>query len=132
MLWFEGNVGQVVFRASTEFRALVVSHKGSPQDGAAEAMLGDEFGLTTFDTLILDLQCNPSVDVVLSPLFGQSFDILDVAHILEQVDFSGRLRGLSPPLPKPQLIRDEVAARFPELDFDILVSRRNATIVPLA
>lgn len=60
-------------------------------------------------------------DVVLSPVVGDEFDCFDLAAVLVEAGFTGRYRAAAVQVPDPGLIRREVAAAFPGLDFDILL-----------
>ncbi len=57
---------------------------------------------------------------VLSPLLCASFDCLDVAQLLHDSGYRGSYRVMSTDLPDPLLIRAEIEATCPHLDFDVL------------
>lgn len=61
------------------------------------------------------------VGLVLSPLVGDSFDCFDVAERLAAADFGGRYRAVVDSLPNPAVVRRDVAAHFPTLDFDVVM-----------
>jgi hypothetical protein len=61
-------------------------------------------------------------DVVLTPLFGPGFDCLDVAHALLAAGYRGQLRAVVSYVPNPALVRREIAACCPGLDFDLIVT----------
>lgn len=60
-------------------------------------------------------------DVVLSSLMGEDFDALDLARRLGDLGFRGRYRAITSGLPNPHVVRTEVRAAAPDLDFDIFV-----------
>lgn len=62
---------------------------------------------------------NPAL--VLAPLVGTGFDILDVGALLLRCGYLGPLRALTAPLPNLQSIRAEVRSHCVGLDFDFLV-----------
>ncbi|EBA10955.1 hypothetical protein [Roseobacter sp. CCS2] len=62
-----------------------------------------------------------SPSVILSPLMGDDFDVLDVAMRLVTFGYDGRYRAITENLPDAEMIRKEVRAHAPDLDFDILV-----------
>jgi hypothetical protein len=62
-----------------------------------------------------------SPTVILSPLMGDNFDVLDVADRLTALGYSGRYRVISENLPNVQMIKSEVKAHAPDLDFDVLM-----------
>lgn len=59
-------------------------------------------------------------DVVISALVGPGFDALDVALALHLAGYAGCYRAISEQLPRPDVIRREVLAIAPALDFGIL------------
>jgi hypothetical protein len=60
-------------------------------------------------------------DLVLSPLLTPQFDALDLARILSQCGYRGRYLALVDRLPSANLIRREVAAQSPNINFDVIV-----------
>jgi hypothetical protein len=60
-------------------------------------------------------------DLVLSPLLTPAFDALDLARLLTQCGYRGRYLALVDQLPSATLIRREVEAQSPELNFDVVV-----------
>jgi hypothetical protein len=59
--------------------------------------------------------------LVLSPLLTPVFDALDLARMLTQNGYRGRYLALVDKLPSANLIRREVAAQSPDLNFDVIV-----------
>lgn len=59
--------------------------------------------------------------LVLSPLLTPEFDALDLARILTQCGYRGRYLALVDRLPSANLIRREVAAQSPKINFDVIV-----------
>jgi hypothetical protein len=59
-------------------------------------------------------------DAVLSPLFWQDGDVMEAARLLWCLEFSGPYRIVSPPLPRPGMVIDEVLAHFPGLDIALI------------
>jgi len=59
--------------------------------------------------------------LVLSPLLTPAFDALDLARVLSQHGYRGRYLALVDRLPSANLIRREVAAQSPNLNFDVIV-----------
>ncbi|PWK62530.1 hypothetical protein C7455_101558 [Roseicyclus mahoneyensis] len=59
--------------------------------------------------------------LVLSPLLTPEFDALDLARILTQCGYRGRYLALVDRLPSANLIRREVAAQSPNINFDVIV-----------
>jgi len=71
----------------------------------------------TIDRALLD-RVQP--DMVISALISGQFDILDLAAHLLGLGYRGALRAITPPVPNARLIRAEVAAIWPDLDFALI------------
>jgi hypothetical protein len=77
---------------------------------------------TQFDDMDTIVFTGPDApDLVLSPLLTPIFDALDLARYLTQAGFAGRYLALVEKLPNAKLIRAEVEAQSPSLNFDIIV-----------
>ncbi len=61
-------------------------------------------------------------DVVLSPLVAGGFDCFDVAMALSHIGFGGAYRAVVSFVPDPALVKREVTACCPGLDFDIVIT----------
>jgi len=59
--------------------------------------------------------------LVLSPLLTPVFDAIDLARYLSQRGYRGRYLALVERLPSANLIRREVEAQSPDLNFDVVV-----------
>lgn len=60
-------------------------------------------------------------DVILSPLMTSQFDVLELAIKLDQLNFEGRFRAITSPLPDPYMVLSEIRFECPALDFDLIV-----------
>ncbi len=58
--------------------------------------------------------------LIFSPVVAKGFDCIDVAARLSELNFAGAYRALTHRLPNPDIVKREVRAVFPELDFDVL------------
>ena len=74
-----------------------------------------------FDEFSEDALQAQQPDVVLSPLVTDVFDAFQVISVLAMAQFKGRYRAVAPRLPNIEMIRGEVQAQAPEIDFDIVV-----------
>lgn len=74
-----------------------------------------------FKDVDIDLVARHDPELVLAPLVGQGFDILDVGALLLRCGYLGPLRALTTPLPNLNSIRAEVRTHCVGLDFDFLV-----------
>ncbi len=61
-----------------------------------------------------------SPGMVLSPLLSSGFDCVDLAHLLHGFSYQGRYRVVSDDLPQPHIVRNEIRALYPGLNFDIV------------
>lgn len=59
--------------------------------------------------------------LILSLLVTPGFDALDLARMLSQCGYRGRYLALVDRLPNPTLIRREVAAQSPGINFDVII-----------
>lgn len=66
---------------------------------------------------------NHQPDIILTPLVSIEFDIWDMAVVLDDQNYEGRVRAMTPPLPNPDIILGEIRFEFPALDFDIIEVR---------
>lgn len=78
-----------------------------------------------FAKLTPDFLTLAAPDIVVAPLFGPDFDVLDLAGKLAEVAFAGRLCALTPPLPRPEAVRAEVLSHAPGIAFDLVVTGRD-------
>lgn len=80
----------------------------------------DQVRFTEMQGLTEDiLQC-AAPDIILSPLVGDDFDVMEVATRLSELGYKGRYRAISQDVPNIDMIRNEVRTHAPELDFDLL------------
>ena len=77
--------------------------------------------LVHYGMLSLSLLSNVMPDLVVAPLLGSGFDILDVADKLASFKFAGRLVAMTAPLPNPEAVRAEVQAHVPKIPFDLVI-----------
>lgn len=67
-------------------------------------------------------------NVVLSPLVTSQHDILELAIVLDKLNFEGQFRVLVAPLPNPEVIVSEVRFECPALDFDLITVQPNPNL----
>jgi hypothetical protein len=79
---------------------------------------GAELKVVRYAEIGRELLHEAQPDVVIAPLMTQGFDVLDLACVLNDCGYRGALRAIAPKLPDPHLIRREVIAICPKLDFD--------------
>ena len=108
----ERRDGQPVILAVGEMTGWRGNSEGLPLDSAIV--------FVEFRELNEELLEELTPDIVLSPLLCSSFDCMDLAQALDALGFRGRYRAMSAQVPQPDLIRREVRACCPRLDFDLV------------
>lgn len=71
------------------------------------------------------LACAPWVDYVVSPLVTNQFDALDLAAQLVMGGFRGRYVVVTPALPAPAIVRQEIEALCPGLSVEVIPRARH-------
>ena len=97
--------------------------------GNIEQLLNSERDLTQYaDTVFCVIKdLTPAFlvihqpDVILAPLVTSQYDVMELAIKLDQLNFEGRFRALTAPLPDPDIIMSEVRFECPALDFGLIV-----------
>lgn len=88
--------------------------------GTSQAAIGTGT-LVAFPELTMELLKLFDPHTVFTPLVSPSFDCTDVARLLTQAEFTGEMRVLCGPLPRPELVAEELQRTFPTLDVDLWV-----------
>jgi len=78
-----------------------------------------------FTLLHAALACAPGADFVVSPLVGEDFDAMDVAHELQRAGYRGRYVVVTPALPNPAIIRNEIRQACPGLTIELIPRARH-------
>jgi len=74
----------------------------------------------TYDDLTEKFLLDLKPDVILSTLVCAYFDMMELAIKLDQLNYEGRVRAITTPLPDPDLILREIRFECPALDFDLI------------
>ncbi|SPH17849.1 hypothetical protein DEA8626_01376 [Defluviimonas aquaemixtae] len=82
---------------------------------------GASFVIAQFPALDVQLLAQVMPDIVLAPLLGQGFDILDLADRLSEMGYRGALHAVTPPLPDPDAVRREVTSHCEGVVFSLIV-----------
>jgi len=85
-----------------------------PRDGGLAFVSYDELSEATIEQYCPTIIC--------SPVLARAFDCVDLAALLNNLDYSGPYRAVSKDLPRPEVIVREVKQLFPGLDFGILTT----------
>jgi hypothetical protein len=102
-------------------RTLVVGNLARWQSEGRMTDALDEFHFVGFDELTPKVIDAFQPDIILSPLFDDDFDVMDVATTLINMGFEGRYRAITDALPNAGIVRCEVRNHAPGLDFDLLI-----------
>ncbi|WP_417807743.1 hypothetical protein [Thioclava sp.] len=86
---------------------------------ALHGIEGLNLTVVQWDSITTDLLGSVAPEIILAPLLSTRFDILDLARLLNTLGYRGALRAYCAPLPNTKVIRSEVKAEFPNLDFTI-------------
>lgn len=73
-----------------------------------------------FDDLNLEFLTQLNPDLILSSLMSSEFDLMDLVKRLDELDFVGRVRILTTPLPDVEIILSEVRFEHPCIDIDLI------------
>lgn len=107
-----GRDRQVLVYAISQRAA--INRGGNPENPDVRLVEFDEF---------LELSTRKPADVVLSPMIGDTYDCIDVAQHLFAAGFTGSYRVMTPDLPNPGILRQEIRSLCPGLDFDLVELR---------
>ena len=100
---------------------LVVGEVGRwHRQGRALPRMGG-FRFAGFDDLAAALARAEVPDVILGPLVSHSFDALDLARRLVELQYRGRVRVVAGQVPRPQAILSELRGAAPGLDIDLFL-----------
>ncbi|ARE38433.1 hypothetical protein RGUI_0292 [Rhodovulum sp. P5] len=78
-----------------------------------------------FALLHAALSCVPNAEYVVSPLFGEDFDAMDLAIELANVGYKGRYLVMTPFLPDPAIILCEIRANCPGVAVELIPASRH-------
>ena len=76
--------------------------------------------LTQFHMLSAQMLATVRPDGVVAPLIGAGWDLVDLAERLSALRWTGLLFGLTRPLPRRDLVIQEVSGLFPDLRLHLL------------
>ena len=91
-----------------------------------ELVASDNFQFSDLQSLSAPIFADFAPTIILSPLFGDDFDVIVVATRLDELGYRGQYRVITEDLPDDDMIRKEVRAHAPGLDFDLLMMQRVA------
>lgn len=80
----------------------------------------DKIAFIEFSELRTEVISLLNPDYVLSPTICRSFDCLDLAALLQNIGFRGKYRAVARELPNLEIVRREVRALCPAINFDFI------------
>lgn len=101
-------------------RSLVVGDLKRWAAAGRDTVSGGRIQYAALSDLTAELLEEFAPEIVLSPLFGDNFDVFEVATALHRFGFKGRYRAICVDVPNVGIIRAEIVAAAPDLDFDLL------------
>ncbi len=119
------KAGPVADRSTKIRKILIVGEVAHWRSLKQRSPLGNSVSFVDFQEVSGDFLGQERPDFVLSPLFCPGFDCFDLALVLHRAGFAGSYRAIGAQLPDPGLIRREIAAACPGLDFDIVSLTRS-------
>lgn len=111
----------VADNAETNDRILIVGNIARWTAQGRAAIPCGTFQFNEIEQLTATILDDAAPTMIFSPLVGDDFDVMDVVEQLSDVGFSGQYRVIADALPNPEMIRKEVRAVAPDLDFDLLM-----------
>ncbi|MGB3179551.1 MAG: hypothetical protein WBA90_16890 [Albidovulum sp.] len=91
-------------------------------------LTGANFVVTTYRNLDASMITRVMPNVILAPLLGQDFDILDLTSKLTGLGYTGVLQAITQPLPNPDAVAREISSHCTGIDFSLVVLEANETI----
>ncbi|SFS10280.1 hypothetical protein [Yoonia litorea] len=104
-----------------KLRTLIVGDLPRWRTEGRDLIATTDISYCTYDALTARILDERKPQIILSPLVGDQYDVLDIAAKLEQFDFQGQYRVIADANSASKLVTQEVANAAPGLDFDILV-----------
>ena len=103
-----------------EFRpVMLVVESGAAQSGAGR-LSGPGLHFVSYADLDQGLLKQIRPDIVVAALMSPVIDALDLAERLESLGYRGRFWALASAVPKVPMVREEVCAIAPGIDFEIV------------
>lgn len=102
-----------------EASLLLVVESAQTLDELAQWDGGDGTMVIAYADFTVEKLTRINPDFVVARLVSYSFDCTDVARKLVDGGFKGKMRVLCTPLPKPELVSDELRATFPSLEIEL-------------
>lgn len=115
-----GSTGNAENKNAPQRRALAIGDEEFLRRLGANLPWEATISLSPFGDLNAELLLALGPHCVLTPLFGDGFDCLDVAQALSDLRYSGSLRILSPHIPKPAMVLLETRNLCPGIDVDLV------------
>lgn len=107
--------------ASTDVRpnVLAVGDVEAWRESGNRLPSGAQMAFVEFSEISRELIDMMEPELVFSPLLARGFDCIDLAQALFMSGFKGQYRAMARVLPDPSMVRREIRAMCPGLDFDV-------------
>lgn len=112
--------------ALNSYRTLIIGDLDRWVAAGRETVPFENFQFCKLEKLTTDVLRDFAPDMVLSPLMGDTFDVLTVAAHLRRLGYKGCYRAISMHMPDADVVCAEVAEIAPALDFDLLLMPKTA------
>ncbi|SIO19786.1 hypothetical protein SAMN05444722_0790 [Rhodovulum sp. ES.010] len=119
------QIAPTAFRAMAPSVALLVGFGGESRPELGMPFAHARCERLPFALLHAALACAPETDFVASPLVCRQFDALDMATQLALAGYRGRYVVVTPALPAPGIIRQEIRQLCPGLEVELIPRARN-------
>lgn len=113
------QAGPLSVVASTGRRRRVLLVGPTRQAGSTLAAEGDLLIHARLPFLTAAFLAEVRPDLIVAPLIGPGWDVLDLAEALRQAGWRGALAIQSRPLPRAELVLDEVRALYPGIEVSL-------------
>lgn len=109
------------FQTTTKaISTLIIGDLGRWKSEGRDTSSANDFSFLSLAELTEGILSQIAPDIILSPLIADEFDAIDVAEVLARLQYQGCYRALASSPHNGRVIKDEVAAIAPALNFDIL------------
>lgn len=105
---------------------LVVGEVACGLSSGSNLPADSNFVFTSFNDITAQMIAAKKPEVILSPLLCPTFDCIDLAIILRNINYKGRYRIMAPALPKPKVILAEISVLCGNLDVELIFEKERS------
>lgn len=81
-----------------------------------------QIGFTEYASLTPELISLMGPNIIVAPMQHGIYDCLDLAELLDSIDYSGCYHIIVPDIPNPRIILNEISKSFPDLKVSLIYS----------